>query len=107
MWLRPRSALALLTVLAATSAAQANPAPQRGHSALPAAQSQAPGPSLQLPIGHAPLRISQPMQPLRPISLPQRKSEQQPSSVPGYNPLKRRHMAMPVLPGEDGSALAF
>lgn len=48
------------------------------------------------------------MQPIHPLTLPQHKTtEQQPSTVPGYNPLKRRHMAMPVLPGEDGSELAF
>jgi hypothetical protein len=62
---------------------------------------------LQLPLGHPQLRVSQPMQPIHPLTTPQHKTEQQPSTVPGYNPLKRRHMAMPVLPGEDGSELAF
>jgi len=107
MWLRPRSALALLTVLASASAAQAGPVPVH-HGALPATQAQGPGASLQLPLGHAQLRVSQPMQPIHPLTSPQHKTtEQQPSTVPGYNPLKRRHMAMPVLPGEDGSELAF
>jgi len=106
MWLRPRSALALLTVLASASAAQAGPIPAH-HGALPATQPQAPAASLQLPLGHPQLRVSQPMQPIHPLTTPQHKTEQQPSTVPGYNPLKRRHMAMPVLPGEDGSELAF
>lgn len=108
MWVRPRFALALFTVLASASAAQAGPSPQTRHGGVsPAAQPQAPGTVLQIPLGHAPLRVSQPMQPMHPLTSPQHKAEQQPSTVPGYNPLKRRHMAMPVLPGEDGSELAF
>jgi len=107
MWVPSRSALALLAVFASASAASAGPAPQVHHGTLPTGQAQAPGASLQLPLGHGALRVSQPMQPLHPLSAPQRKSEQPPSALPGFNPLKRRHMAMPVLPGEDGSALAF
>ena len=83
---------------------------RRGATCLPAAsQSQAPG-AVAAAADRSCADARQPADAAAPCAhqcSPQHKSEQQPSSVPGYNPLKRRHMAMPVLPGEDGSALAF
>jgi hypothetical protein len=108
-----RFALALVFVMTSAAAVQAGPTGQSHRAALPGEKAQGSGVSLQLRLGHGPLRVSQPMQPLAPLhvnslSAPQRRAEQrEPSTVPGYNPLKRRHMAMPVMPGQDGSELAF
>jgi hypothetical protein len=45
--------------------------------------------------------------PLKPLQIPTRKIEREPSSTQEFNPLKRRRMAMPGLPGDDGTESAF
>jgi len=108
---RARFVLMLVAVLATAAAAQAGQSPGGHRNPLPQPPLQAgvSGNSggLQIPLNHAQLRISPTLHPVSIPQIQQRKPEREPSVLPSYNPLKRRHMAMPVLPGSDGSELAF
>jgi|SRR5271165_3644128 len=97
-----RVGLALASILAVTAAGQAASLPSPRHAATPPMRQ--PAAALQVPLAH-PLRVSQP---LRPSALPPHKAtDHETLPSPEYNPLKRRHMAMPALPGADGSEFAF
>jgi hypothetical protein len=104
MSLRLRALLALGYTLVPALAHAQQPGPVHRAPVLSERPAAPSGQGLQVQFGG---RSQHEPAPLKPLQIPARKIEHEPSSTQEFNPLKRRRMAMPALPGDDGTESAF